>query len=287
MAVPSSPLTARRKLGAELRRLRDLAGLTADQVGEQIGCHGSKISRIETAKRTCTLSDFRRLMELYEVDDKRRAELEELCKHGRQKTPPWWHAYGDVISANYAEFLAYEADAVESREYQTVFLPGLLQTEDYARAVTAVGFAALGPDQVDSLVEVRMARQRRLQEDDPLSITAVVTQAALRFRVGGADVQRAQLDHLLAISALDNVCLRVIPFEQGENGTYTGAFTIFSFPDEADSDVGFAESVAGSTFMDDPRDLRRLNRLFANLSRAALSAEDSLKLIEDAKKEVA
>ncbi|MCW2876960.1 MAG: hypothetical protein JWQ95_1060 [Sphaerisporangium sp.] len=285
-AMTGSPLTARRKLGAELRVLRDHAGLTAEEVGAHIGCHGSKVSRVETGKRTCTANDFRGLMELYGINGQRRSELEELFKRGRRKAPPWWHAYGDVISANYAEFLAYELEASHCLEYQTVFLPGHLQTEAYARAVTSVGFAALGPDQVDSLVEVRIARQRRLHEEEPLLFDGVVTQAALEFRVGGLATQRAQLGHLLDVSELPNVSIRVIPYESGENGTYTGAFNIFKFPVEDDSDVAFAETVVGSVFMDDARDLRRLNRLFRNLSEVALNADESLELIERIKRNV-
>ncbi|WP_329431176.1 helix-turn-helix domain-containing protein (plasmid) [Streptosporangium sp. NBC_01495] len=287
MTVPAarSPLSARRRLGNELRTLREGAGLTASVVGEHLGCHASTVTRIETGKRTCQAREFHRLMELYEIDDQRRSALEELLQIGRKKTPPWWHPYGDVISSNFAEFLAYELEAEICQEYQTVFIPGLLQTEPYAQAITGVGFAALGPDQVDSLVEVRMARQRRLHEEEPLRFDGVVTQAALEFRVGGLETHRAQLDHLITVSRLPNVSLRVIPFDHGADGTYSGAFTLFTFPDDTAPDVAFAESVAGSTFIDDPRGLRRLNRLFANLSHVALEAADSLALIEHIKKE--
>ncbi|MGO4748124.1 helix-turn-helix domain-containing protein [Streptomyces sp. 2MCAF27] len=287
MAVVSSgsPLTARRKLGTELRVLRDRLGLTTEEVASALNCHNSKVSRFELAKRSCTRRDFEALMELYEVDDEKRAELAELFTRGRQRIPPWWQAHADVISANYAEFLAYEAEAGRSREYQALLIPGLLQTEDYARAITSTGFAALGPDQVDSLVEVRMRRQQRLREDDPLVLEAVVTEAALRLQVGGAEVMREQLRHLAKVAELANVTFRVIPFTAGENGTATGAYTLFSDRDEDAADVAFIESAEATTFRDDPLALRRLDRLFRNLSGAALTEDDTHKLIERVEKE--
>lgn len=289
MAVVSSgsPLAARRKLGTELRRLRDGLGLTTEDVGAQINCHNSKISRVELAQRACTRKDFDALMELYEVDEKKRAELYDLMIKGRQRIPPWWQAYADVISANYAEFLAYEAEAGRCCEYQPLLIPGPLQTADYAHAVTGVSFTALGPDQVESLVEVRMGRQKRLREDAPMIFEAVVTEAALRLRVGGAEVMRGQLRHLMQMAALDNVTFRVIPFEAGEKGASTGAFTLFGIGKDRDTDVLFTESADNTTnFRDDPLALRRMNRLFRNLSAAALSEQDSVELVERIEKEL-
>ncbi|WP_063728999.1 helix-turn-helix domain-containing protein [Streptomyces sp. RTd22] len=283
----SSPLNARRKLGTELRLLRDQAGLTTEDVGARLNCHNSKISRIENGKRTCGQKDFTAFMELYEVDEPKRAELEDLATRSRQRVPPWWHAYNDVISANYSEFLAYEADADRTCEYQPLLIPGLLQTADYARAVTGVSYAALGPDQVDSLVEVRIRRQDRLREEVPLLVEAVVTEAALRLLVGGTDVMRAQLRSLAQVITLDHVRFKIIPFSAGEKGASTGAFTLFATGKDTDADVAFTESAENTTsFRDDPLALRRLNRLFTNLSAAALSEHDSRELLERIEKEL-
>ncbi|WP_326595264.1 helix-turn-helix domain-containing protein [Streptomyces sp. NBC_01803] len=283
----SSPLTARRKLGAELRLLRDGTGLTAEEVGGHLGCHGSKVSRVELGKRTCTRKDFDALMELYEVDDTKREVLAELFKRGRQRVPPWWHIYNDVISANYSEFLSYEAEAAEGREYQPLLIPGLLQSADYARAVTGSSYVALGPDQVDSLVEVRLRRQERLREKDPLVFDGIVTEAALRIEVGGAAVMRAQLRKLVEVMSLPNVNLRVIPFKAGEKGASTGAFILFSSATDAAPDVAFTESAENTTSLrDEPIALRRLNRMFNNLSAAALSTEDSVELLRRIEKEL-
>lgn len=284
--APTSPLAARRKLGDELRLLRDRAAMTTEEVGRHLGCHNSKVSRMENAKRACGKQDFDRLMELYEVEGEKLAELTALMLKGRQRVPPWWDAYRDVISAHYAEFLAYEAEAVACYDYQPLFVPGLLQTADYARAVTAVGFAALGPDQVDALVEVRMRRQERLREEEPLTVECIVTEASLRFQVGGPQAMRAQLRHLREIAALPNVSFLVLPFAAGENGIGTGSFTLFSNERDTDVEVSFTESADFNRFKDDPLTLRRLHRLFRNLSASALPAGESLELVERIEKDL-
>jgi transcriptional regulator with XRE-family HTH domain len=284
--APTSPLTARRRLGDELRLLRDRSGMTADEVGRHLGCTNSKISRMENGKRAVGKQDFDLLMELFDVEGEKLEELTALMVRGRQRLPPWWQAYNDVISANYAEFLAYEADARLCYEYQPVFVPALLQTPDYARAVTAVGFAALGPDQVDALVEVRMRRQERLREETPLVAEYVVTEAALRFQIGGADAMRAQLRHLREVVTLPNVSLSVLPFTSGENAIINAGYMLFGNGKGIDADVSFTEAADVHSFKDDPLTVRRLQRLFRNLSGSALSAEDSLGLIERIEREL-
>ncbi|WP_369206097.1 helix-turn-helix domain-containing protein [Streptomyces sp. PU-14G] len=281
-----SPLSARRKLGQELRLLRDRVGMTTEDVGAHLNCHNSKISRLELGKRTCTERDFEALMDLFEVDREKYGELRELMVRGRQRVPPWWHAYNDVISANYAEFLAYESEAANCFEYQPILVPGLLQTAEYAQAVTGVSFTALGPDQVEGLVEVRMQRQVRLREDIPLRLQVVVTEAALRFNVGGDHVMRTQLRRLKEVAALDNVTFRVLPFSAGEKAATTGAFTLFSSGKDADVDAAFTESADNTTnFRDDRLALRQLSRLFRNLSSAALAEEASIEWVDRIEKE--
>ncbi|WP_129843063.1 helix-turn-helix transcriptional regulator [Streptomyces sp. RFCAC02] len=288
MAVVSSsgPLAARRKLGGALRKLRDAHAMTAEEVGGHLDCHLSKISRIELGKRACSKRDFEALMDLFGVAPEQRSELHELMIRGRQRVAPWWHAHGDVVSVSYGEFMTYEAEAVTSLEYQPLFIPGLLQTESYARAVTATGFAALGPDQVDSLVEVRMTRQERLREATPLELGVLVNEAALRMQVGGVATMRGQLRALKDACALPHVEFRVIPFSAGETGAACGAFILFGMGDGTDSDVAFMETAGGNRFRDDALTVRRLNRLHRNLRSAALTQEESLERIEQVEKEM-
>ncbi|MEV7872755.1 helix-turn-helix transcriptional regulator [Streptomyces sp. NPDC088124] len=278
----STLLMSRVTFGRALRRLRSgVNHFTLVDVAAALDCDTSLISRIETGKRVCSQQHFTKLMDLYEVPASQRDELVELYAASRDRRQPWWSPYGDVISAQYERFIGFEAVASTVHEYQVGILPGLLQTEAYAQAVTSVGFTSLGPDQIEALVEVRGLRQRHrlLETDAPMQCNYVVTQAALEFRVGGERTHREQLEHLLEISKHGSVDLRVIPYDKGEEAAQIGAFMILEFSDEDVPDVAFGESVAGSLTIDGPRDLRRLHRLFRSLAEAAYSPEESRDII--------
>ncbi len=275
-------MMSRVTFGRALRRLRAEADrLTLADVASSLGCDVSLISRIENGKRVCSQQHFAKLMDLYGVSAAQRDELAELFAAARDRQLPWWAPYGEVISAQYERFLGFEAAASTVNEYQVGILPGLLQTEAYAQAVTGVGFTSLGPDQIEALVEVRGLRQRHrlLDTESPLTCRYVVTQAALDFQVGGRQTHLQQLDHLLEISTHDSVELRVVPYEKGEQAAQIAAFRILQFADDDVPDVAFGESVAGSLTMDDPRDLRRLHRLFRSLADAAFSPSESRDVI--------
>jgi transcriptional regulator with XRE-family HTH domain len=282
MATGSSTvLMSRVALGRALRRLRDEEhNLRLAEAAEVLGCDDSLLSRIENGKRACSQELFGKLMDLYQVPAEQREELAQLQAASNDRRSPWWSRYRDIITTSYEQFLAFEDAAQRVFEYQLALLPGLLQTEEYARAVTAVGFASLGPDQVDGLVEVRMERQRKrlLEAPAPLQCHYVITQAALEFQVGGRTVHRRQLQHLLDLSDHPGLRVQVIPYEKGEEGCQIAAFTIFQFPNDV-PDVAFGESVAGSLTMDDPRDLRRLHRLFRGLADSALSLKETRDLV--------
>ncbi|MDB1087694.1 helix-turn-helix transcriptional regulator [Streptomyces sp. ACA25] len=276
----STLLMSRIGLGRALRRLRDDNDMTIAEVAAKLRCDESLISRIETGKRPCSHIHFSRLMTLYEAPEPEREKLAQLHAETRERRQPWWSQYSDIISANYERFLAFEDAAERVLEFQFGLLPGLLQTEGYARAVTGVGFDSLGPDQVDGLVEVRMVRQRKRLHDTtrPLVCMYVVTQAALEFQVGGREVHRQQLGHLLELSDHERVAIQVIPYEKGEEGCQIGGFMIFEFPGDM-PEVAFGESVAGNAVLDDPRDLRRMRRLHRGLTAVALSESDTKSLI--------
>ncbi|MEK8144857.1 Scr1 family TA system antitoxin-like transcriptional regulator [Streptomyces sp. M10(2022)] len=248
-------LMSRVTFGRALRRLRVEANhFTLADVATALACDVSLISRIENGKRVCSQHHFARLMDLYEVSAAQREELAELHVGTREQRPPWWAPYSDVISAHYERFLGFEAAASAVYEYQVGILPGLVQTEAYAQAVTGVGFTSLGPDQIDALVEVRGLRQRHclLDASSPLACHYVITQAALDFQVGGKSTHQEQLDYLLEISTHESVDLRVVPYSKGEEAAQIAAFRILRFSDEDVPDVAFGESVAGSLTMDNP-----------------------------------
>ncbi|MFI1577457.1 helix-turn-helix domain-containing protein [Embleya sp. NPDC020630] len=276
-------LKARRELGARLRKIRVRMGRSSESVGRAIGISQSTLTRTETGDRTCTEREFYALVDFFGLVGGEREALELLAMSVWNADPPWWSRFGDVISANYATVLEYEDWATLRQDYQLAVMPPLLQTEAYAREVTAVGFNDLNPDQVDDLVEVRTCRQRRVYEDPCLAIEAVITQAVLEFQVGGSAEHDAQLRHLLEMTALPHVEVRVIPFAAGAGGTQSNPFQILSYG-EGEPSVAFGQGVGGSTFMDDPCDVRRITRLFKNLARHALSPEDSRELIATIRK---
>ncbi|MEU5103191.1 helix-turn-helix transcriptional regulator [Streptomyces sp. NPDC021354] len=278
----STLLMSRVTFGRALRRLRqEVKHFTIADVATTLDCDVSLISRIETGKRVCSQQHFAQLMDLYEVPPDQRDELAELYAAARERRQPWWAAYNEVISAQYERFLGFEAAASTVHEYQVGIVPGLLQTEAYAQAVTGVGFASLGADQIEALVEVRSLRQRHCLHEtgSPLECHYVIAQAALDFQVGGKRTHQEQLERLLEISTHPSVDLRVIPYEKGEQAAQISAFMVLQFSDEDVPDVAFGESVAGSLTMDDPRDLRRLHRLFRSLTDAALSPDESRDVI--------
>jgi transcriptional regulator with XRE-family HTH domain len=278
----STLLMSRVTFGRALRRLRsEVNHFTLTEVAESLACDNSLISRIENGKRVCSQEHFAKLMDLYEVPASQRDELVELHAAARDRRQPWWFPFSDVISAQYERFIGFEAAASTVSEYQVGILPGLLQTEAYAQAVTGVGFTSLGPDQIEALVEVRGLRQRHrlLETESPMECHYVITQAALEFQVGGKQTHRQQLKYLLEISTHRHVDLRVIPYEKGEEAAQIAAFKILEFSDEDVPDVAFGESVAGSLTIDSPRDLRRLHRLFRSLEDAAYSPDDSRDVI--------
>ncbi|MFE2496147.1 helix-turn-helix domain-containing protein [Streptomyces scopuliridis] len=282
----STLLMSRVTFGRTLRRLRTKVNhFTLAEVAATLACDVSLISRIENGKRVCSQPHFAMLMDLYAVPAGQRDELAELHATTRDWRQPWWFPYSEVISAQYERFLGFEAAASTVCEYQVGILPGLLQTEAYAQAVTGVGFNSLGPDQIEALVEVRGLRQRHrlLDTESPLECHYVITQAALDFQVGGERTHQGQLAHLLEISTHESVDLRVIPYTKGEQAAQIAAFRILQFSDEDVPDVAFGESVAGSLTMDDPRDLRRLHRLFRSLADAAYSPDESRDIIAHTK----
>ncbi|MFI5986865.1 helix-turn-helix domain-containing protein [Streptomyces sp. NPDC051555] len=285
-SVPTSPRSARKQFGTDLRRRRDARGLSAEEVGIEIGCSGSKISRIETGDRSAHPDDFGRLMDFFDVPEAEQDHLQALFRAGRRRSREWWHAYGDVLSKNYADHIAHEADSDGVDEVQQLFIPAMAQTEAYARAVTSTGYAALGPDQIDALVEVKMKRQNRILSDDPLRFRAVITEAALRFECGGREAHLEQLRHLRELMRKPHFELRVIPFAKGESGMVTGGYTLFKKDDQANPTAAFAEAVTGNIFIDDDLGLRRLSRLYTYLSESALTREETITLIEETEKEL-
>ncbi|MFJ3927611.1 helix-turn-helix domain-containing protein [Streptomyces sp. NPDC090022] len=280
------PAVRRRKLGEELRALRDRSGLTSGEAARIVGWHQSKISRIETGRSGVKPEDVRMLLDAYGgVGESHRALLEALSAsaagpgadtgRGRQ----WWHDYRGLLPQEYRDFISLEAGARSARTVELSVVPGLLQTAAYARAVTRAALGGLPEPKVDALVDVRLARQSVLRADPPLELSAVLDEAVLRRQIGGPGVMAQQLRHLVAVAELPQVRLQVLPFSVGGHLGLTGPFVIFSFPNIADLDVVVLDHLTSSLYLERKEDLEAYSAAFRTIQAHALPPHDSSELI--------
>ncbi|MEV8436696.1 helix-turn-helix transcriptional regulator [Actinosynnema sp. NPDC051121] len=278
----SSPTLRKRRLVSELRRLREAADLTIEDVAGRLECSASKISRIETGRVGVTPRDVRDMLSAYGADRSTLDELVQLARDARRRA--WWDEFGDVAPGRYVGF---EADAEEVRTYQGLMVPGLLQSEDYTRALIRAVLPDAAPAEVDRRVELRKARQALLAEDDPLRLHAVVDEAALRRLVGGPQVMAEQLRRLNEVGEQPNITLQVASFEQGGHAAMDGPFVILSFPEQSDPAVVYIESPKGDVYWEQPSDVARYSDMFARLSAESLDPAASSALIGRVARELA
>src|SRR5690606_31643410 len=286
-----SPTAGRRRLRHALRQARDAAGLTQEQVAEAMEWSLSKVIRIETGAVSVSTSDLRQLLQLYGVVDQQQvAELVELARIGRRK--PWWARYRDVVPPAYLAYVGLEDEAAAIRCFTPQGMPGLLQTEEFARALIdaslnlqEVGEGAevwplrIGSSHAEEAVALRMTRQREvLGRQVPPDLTAVLDEAVLRREIGGAEVLRNQLLHLVGLGSNPHITIRVLPFTANVLNILS-PFIILEFPDPHDSDVVFAESSFEQTLIDDPAVVATYRRVFRIVEAAALPEDASLELI--------
>jgi hypothetical protein len=243
------PTALRLLLGAHLRRLREAQGVSREDAGWEIRASESKISRMELGRVSFKERDIADLLTLYGVDDEE--ERDRLLALARQaNTPGWWHRYGDVLPGWFQSYLGLEASASLIRTYEVQFVPGLLQTEDYARAVVQLGHGRAPAAEIDRRVALRMRRQRILDRSEPPLLWAVVDEAVLRRPMGGAAVMRAQLDALVDAAERPNVRLQIVPFRAGGHSATGGAFTILRFGDQELPDIVYIEQLTSALYLD-------------------------------------
>ncbi|GIJ07919.1 transcriptional regulator [Micromonospora andamanensis] len=250
----AGPTVLRMLLGAQLRRLRESRGVTRESAGWEIRSSESKISRMELGRVGFKERDVADLLTLYGVtSEQERAALLKLARDANN--PGWWHRYGDVLPSWFQSYLGLEAAAALIRSYEVQFVPGLLQTPEYARAVVLLGHSTAGPDEIDRRVDLRMRRQELLSRPRPPRLWAVVDEAALRRPIGGPEVMRGQLEALLKATRTSNVRLQVIPFAAGGHAAAGGAFTILRFGDQDLPDIVYIEQLTSAIYLDKREDL--------------------------------
>lgn len=273
------PAVRRRKLGAELRALRTRAGLTSGEAARLVGWHQSKVSRIETGRSGVKPADVGLLLDAYDVQDAELRQLLAVLAGGAvDGETHWWHAYRGLLPTTYRDFISLESQACRIRTLENTVVPGLLQTSEYARAVTRAAVEGLPDGKVDALVEVRLARQDVLRSNR-LRLEAVLDEAVLRRTVGGPQVMKNQRARLLEAARLPQVRLQVLPFAAGAHTGVTGPFVILSFPNIIDLDVVVLDHMTSSLYLEGKEDLQAYNKAFTSLQNHALSPEDSLDFI--------
>jgi len=275
-----SPTVRRRRLGAELRRYREGSGFTIDHVAERLDCSASKISRLETGQTGASPRDVRDMLALYHVGEAELEDLMEIARETRQRG--WWQPYGSVLTGAY---IGFEAAAQLIRSYEAQCMPGLLQTQDYARSLIRAGRNDLSVREVEDRVRVRMARQALLTQDEPVDFRCVLDEAVLLRPVGGWDVMQPQLECLVETTELTNVTLQVLPLEVGAHPGMEGSFVLLRFPDKADPDTAYVTMATGGVFQEKADELSRYATIFDRLRDLALSPEESAVLIARMAKE--
>lgn len=277
--MAATPTVRRRMLGSELRKIRERLDLKVDDVASRLGWHQSKVSRLEAGRSGVRANEVELLLDVYQVaDPEAREALATLARQGKRRV--WWQPYSDVISQRYASFISFEAEAVSVRNFESSLVPGLLQTADYARALTRQLQSDATAEVVNALVDVRLARQNAaLHREDPLKLWAIVDEGALHRVIGGRDVMAKQLHHLVARSRDPHVTVQVVPFAAGAHPGVLGSFVILEFPVRGDLDVVYTEAWTSSLYLERDDDVRSYGEAFDRLRAAALDVGPSRRLI--------
>ncbi|MFE9425136.1 helix-turn-helix domain-containing protein [Kitasatospora sp. NPDC006697] len=265
-------------------KLREEAGRTPDEAAERIGCHRSKISRVENARLGISLGEVRDLLHFYGARDE--TYIEEVVSLARRSNERGWTQKVGLTVPSYVDYVDYEETADYIRSFEPLAIAGLLQTADYARGLLKASPAMFPKERIDELVSVRMRRQEILSADRPPRICVIEGEAALRTKVGGDAVMRRQLEHLEALAEHPNVEVQVLPFSAGAHAGVNGSFVLFSFPTPAFSDVVCVEHRAGTLYMETEEETDVYTLTFDSLRSTALSPRRSLDMITRVKQEL-
>lgn len=272
------PTWRSRRLGQELRRLRDERKLGSEEVAEQFGWDRTKVSRIETARVYVSVPDCERLLDLYGVSTPTRTSLMQLAKNAKKQG--WWISYGDVFTGSYVDM---EDVATEIDDWETQFIPGLLQTPEYARTVIKTGRPSDSPEDIERRLRARMARKPLLHRDDPPQLNAVIDEAVLRRMQGEPDVLTGQIRVLL--EAPPNVTVRVLPFSAGWHAGMDGSCVVLHFAEEFGPPKAYVDTPGGDVYVESVGDVRRCTFVFNAARDAALTPEESVDWLDRLAKE--
>ena len=276
--VGGGPTVLRRLLGAQLRRLREARHISPEEAGDAIRASRSKISRVETGRVSLKDRDIADLLTLYGMtDEQERETIRALVR--RANAPDWWHDYSDILPSWFETYVGLEEAASQIRAYEVQFVPGLLQTQDYARAVTLLGHGAASAREIERRVSLRMGRQTVLARPDPPNVWAVIDEAVLRRPVGGSDVMHAQFKHLLEMAKRPNVTIQIIPFQAGGHAAAGGPFSVLRFAEPDLPDVVYLEQLTSALYLDKPEIVDSYQTVMERVCMEAATPADSTKAI--------
>ncbi len=283
--MSTGPTVRRRRLGSELRRLREAHSLKLEEAAERLGLAPSTLSRIETGKAPTRSAYLISMLEMYGVTDpEQRQVLAEMAREGHRKG--WWAAYDDVLPTGFGIYVGLEAEAAALRVFEAQVVNGLLQTEDYARAVTGATRRRRTREEIERLVQLRLQRQAVLDRERPVELFLILDEAVIRRPMGGRKIMSGQLSHLLEASTWPNVTLQVLPTSSGAHPALSGSFCILRFPESTDPDVVYSEGVAGHAYLEKEADVRACGDAFDLLQAAAMTPVDSAELIRRVAEEI-
>ncbi|MFE1914443.1 helix-turn-helix domain-containing protein [Streptomyces anandii] len=281
--MAGSPTARRRRLSIELKKLREKHALTCAQVGAALEWSGSKVNRMETGSGRVQPSDIDALCRFYDTGDELREFLKSLARQA--KTRGWWQVHGSGVPEWFSIYIGLEQDASTLRQYQSEVLPGLVQTEAYARELHTCG-SYMSPEDIDRAVRVRLERQSMLSGPGAPDCWFIVSEGAVRRVVGDREVMRAQLERVLEVVDAPSVTLQVLPFDAGTCPT-TGPFTMLGFPDPEDPDIVYRDGITDAMYLEGEPHVREYTRAFDELRAAALSPRRTTQLIKSVVKEYA
>ena len=269
--MSGASLTVRqRELGRRLRQLRYQHGLTVEDVAGQLLCSATKVSRLETGMRRPSLRDVRDLCALYDLDDQTSTELMNLARGAREQG--WWTQYVDV---SFEPYIGLEAEATAITCYSMYYVPGLLQTEEYARALIKAIAPRIEPEVYEQRVEVRLRRQQLLEQEDRPRYRVLLDEAVLHRRVGGTQVMYAQLSKILEAEKKDQAAVQIIPFDVGAHAAQDSNFVLLEFDEPSVSPVIYVEGLTGSRYIDREADVDRYREAVERLRDSALNQHES------------
>jgi transcriptional regulator with XRE-family HTH domain len=279
MAEVGSPLVQRRRLRVELKKARQTSGLTQEKVASEMDWSLSKVIRIESGSSGISANDLKALLQLYGVKDPGQVDsLVALARAARERS--WWSAYRDVASQSLLQLIEYESEAHAVRQFETLFIPGILQTEDYARAVLQNHYdEGPGSEQLRALVELRTRREDLFDAENGPSFHFVLDEAVVHRLVVGPSVMRRQLRRLIEVANRPNITIEIVPFSAGLHPGMKGPFEIIEFADPPVSDIVYLEGPRVDIISDDPEEILKYREAFERLVKASLGPRDSLTLI--------